>query len=61
LVVRCYDRARLIVISNKSFMNWREVFNDQVLASAFPDRLLHHATTRWLTPVAAVSIGSKST
>ena len=31
--------------SNKSFMDWGEVFNDQVLATAIFDWLLHHATT----------------
>lgn len=36
---------RLIVTSNKSFLDWGEVFNDQVLATAILDRLLHHATT----------------
>jgi hypothetical protein len=33
------------VTSNKSFLDWGEVFNDHVLAIAILDRLLHHATT----------------
>ena len=37
--------ASLIVTSNKSFGDWGDVFNDQVLATAILDRLLHHATT----------------
>ena len=45
LVVRRYERASLIVTSNKSFLDWGEVFNDPVLATAVLDRLLHHATT----------------
>ncbi|MGB9753650.1 IS21-like element helper ATPase IstB [Roseiflexus castenholzii] len=45
LVVRRYERVSLIVTSNKGFLDWREVFNDQVLATAILDRLLHHATT----------------
>jgi len=45
LLVRRYERASLIVTSNKSFADWGEVFNDQVLAMAILDRLLHHATT----------------
>lgn len=45
LVVRRYERASLIVTSNKSFGDWGEVFNDPVLATAILDRLLHHATT----------------
>jgi DNA replication protein DnaC len=45
LLVRRYERASLIVTSNKSFVDWGEVFNDQILATAILDRLLHHATT----------------
>ena len=45
LIVRRYERASLIVTSNKSFLDWGEVFNDHVLATAILDRLLHHATT----------------
>jgi DNA replication protein DnaC len=41
--VRRYERAGLVVTSNKSFVDWGEVFND--LATAILDRLLHHATT----------------
>lgn len=45
LVVRRYERASMIVTSNKSFLDWGEIFNDHVLATAILDRLLHHATT----------------
>jgi len=45
LLVRRYERGSLIVTSNKSFIDWGEIFNDQVLATAILDRLLHHATT----------------
>jgi DNA replication protein DnaC len=45
LLVRRYERASLILTSNKSFIDWGEIFNDQVLATAILDRLLHHATT----------------
>jgi DNA replication protein DnaC len=45
LVVRRYERASLIITSNKSFLDWGEVFNDHVLATAILDRLLHHAAT----------------
>ena len=44
-MVRRYERASLVVTSNKSFLDWGEVFNDHVLATAILDRLLHHATT----------------
>jgi DNA replication protein DnaC len=45
LLARRYERASLILTSNKSFLDWGEIFNDQVLATAILDRLLHHATT----------------
>jgi hypothetical protein len=45
LLVRRYERGSLIVTSNKSFADWGEVFNDQVLATAILDRLLHQATS----------------
>ena len=45
LVSRRYERASLIITSNKRFLDWGEVFNDPVLATAVLDRLLHHATT----------------
>jgi DNA replication protein DnaC len=45
LVARRYERASLVVTSNKSFLDWGEVFHDPVLATAILDRLLHHATT----------------
>jgi len=45
LVVRRYERGSLIVTSNKSFLDWGEVFNDHILATAILDRLLHHSTT----------------
>ena len=36
LLVRRYERASLIVTSNKSFVDWGEVFNDQILATGHP-------------------------
>jgi transposase len=45
LVARRYERASLIITSNKSFIDWGEVFGDQVLATAILDRLLHHSCT----------------
>ena len=45
LITRRYERASLILTSNKSFVDWGEIFGDQVLATAILDRVLHHATT----------------
>src|ERR671938_808449 len=43
LVSSRYERASLIVTSNKPFGRWGEVFSDQVVAAAMIDRLVHHA------------------
>ena len=45
LVARRYERASIILTSNKSFVDWGEIFSDPVLATAILDRLLHHSTT----------------
>ena len=45
LLTRRYERGSMILTSNKTFVDWGEIFNDQVLATAILDRLLHHATT----------------
>jgi DNA replication protein DnaC len=45
LLTRRYERASLIITSNKSFVDWGELFGDHALAAAILDRLLHHATT----------------
>ena len=42
LVSSRYERASLIVTSNKAFGRWGEVFGDEVVAAAI-DRLVHHA------------------
>ncbi len=34
-----------LLTSNKSFMDWDEVFGDQVIATAILVRLRHHFTT----------------
>ena len=45
LVARRYERASIVLTSNKSFVDWGEIFSDPVLATAILDRLLHHSTT----------------
>jgi DNA replication protein DnaC len=45
LLTRRYEKASLTITSNKSFVDWGELFGDQALAAAILDRLLHHATT----------------
>jgi DNA replication protein DnaC len=43
LVSRRYERASLIVTSNKPFSLWGEIFGDDMAAVAMVDRLIHHA------------------
>jgi DNA replication protein DnaC len=43
LVSSRYERASVIVTSNKPFGRWGEVFGDPVVAAAMIDRLVHHA------------------
>src|SRR4051794_40764914 len=42
LVSRRYERASMIVTSNKPFSAWGEIFGDEVTAAAMIDRLVHH-------------------
>ena len=43
LVSSRYERASLIVSSNKTFSSWAEIFGDPVAVAAMVDRLVHHA------------------
>jgi DNA replication protein DnaC len=43
LVSARYERASMIVTSNKPFGAWGEIFGDEVVAAAMIDRLVHHA------------------
>ena len=43
LVSARYERASLIVTSNKPFSAWGEIFGDDIVAAAMIDRLVHHA------------------
>lgn len=43
LISARYERASVIVTSNKPFGRWGEVFGDPVVAAAMIDRLVHHA------------------
>jgi hypothetical protein len=46
LVARRYERASLIVTSNKPFSAWGEIFGDEVTATAMIDRLVRSPTAR---------------
>ena len=43
LISESYEKASLIVSSNKSFDAWAEMMGDSVMTTALLDRLLHHA------------------
>jgi DNA replication protein DnaC len=43
LVSSRYERASMIVTSNKPFSAWGEIFGDDAVATAMIDRLIHHA------------------
>lgn len=43
LVSARYERASVIMSSNKAFSRWGETFGDPVVAAAMIDRLVHHA------------------
>jgi hypothetical protein len=48
LVSRPYERASLIVTSNKPFGAWDEIFGDELTAAAMVDRLVYQAEIRSL-------------
>jgi DNA replication protein DnaC len=43
LVSNRYERASMIVTSNKPFSKWGEIFGDDMAADAMIDRLIHHS------------------
>lgn len=43
LISKRYEHASVIITTNKPFEEWGEVFNDEVVAAAVLDRLLHHS------------------
>jgi IstB-like ATP binding protein len=45
LISQRYERGSMILTSNKSYGEWGSIFQDNVIASAILDRLLHHSHT----------------
>jgi DNA replication protein DnaC len=43
MISELYEKASLIITSNKSFESWAEMMGDSVMTTALLDRLLHHA------------------
>lgn len=44
-VSKRYEKGSMIFTSNKSYGEWGQIFQDQVIAAAVLDRVLHHCTT----------------
>ena len=45
IIAERYERASIIITSNRAFEEWAEVFDNDLLASAALDRLTHHTHT----------------
>jgi len=43
MISELYEKASVIITSNKSFESWAEMMGDTVMTTALLDRLLHHA------------------
>jgi DNA replication protein DnaC len=43
LITKRYEKGSVIVTSNRPFEEWGDIFNDDVVAAAILDRLLHHS------------------
>ena len=43
IITRRYEKGSIIVTSNKAPEQWGEIFQDDVIAAAILDRLLHHS------------------
>lgn len=43
VIARRYERGSTIITTNKQFENWGEIFDDNILAGAILDRVVHHA------------------
>lgn len=43
LITKRYEKGSIIVTSNKPFEQWGQIFQDDIVAAAILDRLLHHS------------------
>lgn len=43
LISRKYEQSAIILTSNKPLKQWGDIFNDDIIAAAIVDRLVHHS------------------
>lgn len=43
VISKKYEHSSIIITSNKPFSDWGDIFNDDVIAAAIIDRLVHHS------------------
>ena len=43
MISKRYEQGSIIITTNKLFDQWKDIFDDTVLAEAIKDRLIHHA------------------
>ncbi|MEQ8187152.1 MAG: ATP-binding protein [Candidatus Eremiobacterota bacterium] len=51
LISERYEKKATIITSNKSLTEWGKIIQDNSLASALLDRLMHHGEVYYLTEV----------
>jgi DNA replication protein DnaC len=49
VVSRRYEHGSIILTTNRGIASWGEIFDDQTVATAILDRLLHHGTVLTIT------------
>ena len=43
VISKRYEQSSTIITTNKTFDQWGDIFDDNILASAIKDRVVHHA------------------
>lgn len=44
VISRRYESGSIIITTNKTFEQWGDIFDDNILTSAILDRIVHHST-----------------
>lgn len=43
VIAKRYENGSIIITTNKPFENWGEIFDDNIIADAIKDRIMHHS------------------